>query len=191
VNTDVVKVDINRPRQNQITFHNRIHFFFLKSKQLLLRLEFRIVFLSLAWFVLSRAKTEQQFFPPFLAFCIALLQFRLAGYAPRTRIPLWVGNIGIICYVFGIAISLFAGLYGGLYVEIHAEDTPVVMASAEFILLRQLIHSIFGADCFPLLYIWLGTLFIALFDWSLMLSPEEKYATKEIKKNRIRQKKKK
>lgn len=182
---------MDRPRQNHDTPQKRVKFLLPKLKEIMLRPEFRIVFLFLAWFVLSRAKTEQQFFPPFLVFCVTLLQFRLSGYAPRTRIPSWIGNIGVIWYAFWIAVSLFAGLYGGLIIKIYPEDNPVVMASAECILLRQLIQYIFGADYFSLIYIWLGTLLIAIFDWSFMLSPEEQYATSEIKKNQVKQKNKK
>lgn len=161
-----------------------------KLKEVTSRSEFRITFLCLAWFVLSRAKTEQQFFPPFLVFCIALLQFRLSGYHPRTKIPSFVGNLGTIWYVFWIAVSLFAGLYGGFVIQLSTEDFPLVMATQEYILLRELIYYLFGVDHFPLLYVWLGTFFIALFDWSFMLSMEEKHATAEIR-NRPQQKKKK
>lgn len=183
-------MDIERPHQNEFSRRDRVTYLLPKLREVTLRPEFRIVFLCLAWFVLGRAKTEQQFFPSFLVFCIALLQFRLSGYARRTRIPLWIGNLSIIWYIFWIAVSLFAGLYGGLYIELSLESTPVVMAATEYILLRQLIYYIFGAEYFPLLYIWLGTFCIALFDWSFMLSPEEKNATSEIKKNRVRSKKK-
>lgn len=184
-------MDIERPRQNNFARQNRIIFLLPKLRELTSRPEFRIVFLCLAWFVLSRAKTHQQFFPSFLVLCIALLQFRLSGYARRTRIPSWIGNLGVIWYVFWIAVSLFSGLYGGLCIELSLEEIPVVMATTEYILLRQLIYYIFDADYFPLLYIWLSTFCVALFDWSFMLSPEEKNATSEIRKNRVRAKKKK
>ena len=184
-------MDIDRPRHNQVTEQHRVTFLLPKLREITLRPEFRIVFLCLAWFVLSRAKNEQQFFPSFLVFCIALLQFRLSGYARRTKIPPWIGNIGVIWYVFWIAVSLFAGLYGGLSIGLSPENTPIVMSTTEYLMLRQLIHYIFGADSFPLLYIWLTTFLVALFDWSFMLSPEEKSATSEIKKNRVRSKKKK
>lgn len=183
-------MDIDRPRQNHDTSQGRIKFLLPKLKAVMLRPEFRIVFLCLAWFVLSRAKTGQQFFSPFLIFCVAQLQFRLSSSALWTRVPSWVRNIGVLWYVFWIAVSLFAGLYGGLIIELYPDDNPVVMASAECILLRQLIQYLFGVDYFPLMYIWLGTLFVALFDWSFMLSPEEECVASEIKKNRVRNKKK-
>lgn|GEM_PF-2822218 len=184
-------MDIDRPRQNHGSLENRLRFLLPKLKTVFLLPEFRVVFLCLAWFVLGRAKTEQQFFPPFLVFCIALLQFRLTGYDPKTKIPPWVGNIGVIWYVFWIAVSLFVGLYGGLQIELYPEDNLVVTASADFVLLKQLINYIFGADYFPLMYIWLATLFVALFDWSFILSPEERNATSDIKKSQVRQKRKK
>ena len=183
-------MDIERPRENGYSRQKSITFFLPKLREVTLRPEFRIVFLCLAWFVLSRAKTEQQFFPSFLVFCIALLQFRLSGYARLIKIPPWIGNIGVIWYIFWIAVSLFTGLYGGLYIKLSPEDTPVVSASADYILLRQLIHYIFGTEDFPLLYIWLATFCIALFDWSFILSPEEKKATSQIRKNRVRSRKK-
>lgn len=182
---------MDRPHQNYGTSRNRVKSLLPKLKEIMSRPEFRIVFLCLAWFVLSRAKTEQQFFPSFLVFCVALLQFRLSGYAARTRIPSFIGNIGIMWYILGVAISLFSSLYNGLIIEIYPEDNPVVMGTAEYILLRQLIQYIFGADYFPLMYLWLGTLFVAFFDWSFILSPEEKYSTGEIKEHHARQKKKK
>lgn len=184
-------MDIERPRQNYAPPQNRGKFILLKLKEIMLRPEFRIVFLCLAWFVLSRAKTEQQFFPSFLLLCIALLQFRLSGYGPKTKIPAIVGNIGVIWYVFWIATSLFAGLYDGVVIVLSPENNLLLMVSSEFLLLRQLISYLCGAPYFPLLYVWLGTLFVALFDWSFMLSAEEKDATAEIRKNRLRQKRKK
>lgn len=181
---------INPPRQKQNSPPLSPQFLITTLKEITSRFEFRITFLCLAWFLLSRAKTEQQFFPPFLVFCIALLQFRLSGYSPRTKIPSLVGNLGVIWYVFWIAVSLFVGLYGGLVIQLSSEDYLLVMAAKEYVLLRELIHYLFGVDYFPLLYIWLGTFFVALFDWSFMLSTEEKHATAEIQ-NHARNKKKK
>lgn len=178
-------MDIDRPQQN------RINFLLPKLKEVLLRPEFRIIFLCLAWFVLSRATTEQQFFPSFLVFCIALLQFRLSSLKGHTKIPAIIENFGVIWYVFGIALSLFAGLYNGFTIELLPDDQLVLIPAAEYFLLKQLLHFLFAADYFPLLYIWLSTFCVALFDWSFLLSPEEEDNTSELKKKRLRQKKKK
>jgi hypothetical protein len=142
-------------------------------KQAILHPAFRVVMAILGWLTLTRAVgSVHQFFPSFLIWCIALLQFRLS-LEIKSKVPFWIKNLGIILYAFGIAISLFALIFDGLVLGYQPNGDPCISVTPEYPLLEQFVQLLFGTNSCQLVYLWLGTFLVTIFDWCIFLTPKE------------------